>query len=525
MKTTRCFGVMTLIMWVILVVSLTFVLAGCVEATDPSGQNNNGDGDNGGGNGGGNVHPTITIKNDTGFTISNVFVKAPTATSWGSDLLSGTISNGGSRAFTLSQPLSAQSVYDIRLTQQSNSGGYNYRKYMFTVSNGMTITFTPDDLNDGSSHPSITIQNRSGVSYSGIHIKPSVSTDWGGSLGTVSNNSNETVSIPIPPSSYTVFDFQMRSSNPTNTYTRNNVSVFDGLVLLYTSADSDNPLSGHPIIVIQNHTGFTVYNVFIKQPMATSWGSDLLSGSISNGGSYAFTLSQPLSAQSVYDIRLTQQSNSGGYNYRKYMFTVSNGMIITFTPEDLNDGSSHPSVTIQNRSGVSFSAIHIKPSVSSDWGTSFGTISNNSNDTVTIPIPPTSYTVFDFQMRSSNPTNTYTRYSVTVSDGLVLMYTSADSDNPLTGHPIIVIKNDTGFTVYNVYMKAPSATSWGSDMLSGSISNGGSLAFTLSQPLSAQSVYDIRLTQNSNGGGNNYIKTSVSITDGMIIIFTPSDLN
>jgi len=508
-----------------IMLALALTLTGCAE--DPA-NNNEGEEDGnvdntGNGDGGGNTSATIsefTIKNNTGYTISGIYIKLPTSTDWGSNLYGYlSLSDGESRKLTFSQSLAGGS-YDIRLT---NSSGPQFIKYSVSLSNRATVTISNSDIDDGSNFPSITIQNRTGVNFNAIYIRPSSmpdeSSDWGKDYGSLSNNSNESVTIPIPPSNYTTFDIQMRSSNPTNTYTKKNVTVSSGMVLTYTSADSDNPLIGSPIIVIQNNTGYTISGIYIKPPTSTDWGSNLYGYlSLSDGESRTFTVSQPLS--SGIDIRLT---NSSGPQFIKYSVTLSEGMIVTLTSSDIDDGSNFPSITIQNRTGVSFNSIYIRPSSmpseSSDWGKDYGSLSNNSNGSVTIPIPPSNYTTFDIQMRSSNPTNTYTKKNVTVSSGMVLTYTSADSDKPLIGSPIIVIQNNTGYTISGIYIKATGEASWGSNLYGYlSLSDGESRTFTVSQPLS--SGIDIRLT---NSSGPQFVK-SVTLSEGMIVDFTISDL-
>jgi len=193
MKIIKLIGIITVTMVVM------FAMTGCDEFFGTNDPDDNG-GNSGGGSGGTSTVPTITIRNNTGYTINGIYIKASTSTSWGSNLWGfSSLSNGTTREFTLSQPLSVNREYDIRL--DASSGGHQFRKYMVTVSNNMTITFTQNDLNDRTDLPTITIVNRSGVNFSAIHIKPSVSSDWGASFGTVSNNSNQTVTIPIPPSS------------------------------------------------------------------------------------------------------------------------------------------------------------------------------------------------------------------------------------------------------------------------------------------------------------------------------------
>jgi hypothetical protein len=301
-----------------------------------------GNDDSKGGNG---VNPTIHIKNNTGNTFlmglgGSLFIKPDTeAGSWGSGnyRIGYAFNDGETFDITLSQPLSVHKVYDFRLT-----GSGDFRKYGVTVSNGMTITFTTNDLNDGSADPKITIQNRSGKTFDSIHIKPSVSSDWSESSGWVGNNSDRDVTILIPPSNYTVFDIQMRSTNPTNTYTRSNITVSNGMTLLFTSADADSQTIELPVIVIQNNTGYAIeYGMFtfrmgiwIRPSTEEGWGDGLYMGSwtpnIDDGTSRAFSLSQHLSTQNIYDIRI----KAGEHYFAKYNVTVTEGMIITFTTSD-----------------------------------------------------------------------------------------------------------------------------------------------------------------------------------------------
>jgi len=317
-----------------LVVVIGFSMAACDFGgnDDPDSNVNGGNGSNGGGGGGTTTNPKITIRNNTGFSIGSILIKPSNSTDWGSNLWGYSyLSDGGSREFTLSKPLSTNSVYDIRLRQSSS--GYIFIKYRVTISNGMTLAFSASDLNDESNLPTITILNRVGVSLNDCYIKPSTSSDWGRNFSSISNNSSQSVTIPIPPSSYTTFDIKTSSTNPNNTYTKTNVSISNGLVVIYTRADADNPLTGAPVIVIQNNTGFSIGSILIKPSTSSDWGSNLWGYSyLSDGALRTFDLSLPMSSQ--YDIRL-RQSSSSGYIFSKNNVTVSDGMIITFTGSDL----------------------------------------------------------------------------------------------------------------------------------------------------------------------------------------------
>jgi len=323
---------------VVLMAIIGFLMIGC----DLGGNDSVDNGNDGGGNT--NINPSITIKNSTGYSTTawstdGLWIKpSTTAQSWGNNFayyFGDEILDGQSRTCTLSQSLSNNNVYDIRL----NAGGFSFRKYGVTVSNKMTITFTTSDLNDGSSQPTILIQNRSGKSFDSVYIKPSVISNWGDSFGTISNNADLSATILIPPSDYTVFDIQMKSTNPTNTYTRSNITILQGMTLTFTSADMDNPTIELPVIVIQNSTGYSTTawstdGLWIKASSSTNWGTNLayyFGDEMTDGLSRAYSLSQHLSAENLYDIRLI----AGGFTFVKNNITVSEGMIIKFTASDL----------------------------------------------------------------------------------------------------------------------------------------------------------------------------------------------
>ena len=530
-----------------------FLMAGCGFLFYNSSSDDEDDGGTGSGTGGGSTtaNPTITIRNNTGYTLGGwdggFWMKPPTSTDWGSRLISQhtSISDGQSQTVTLSQPLSAQSVYDIRL--RASSGGFLFIKYSVTISNGMTIAFTASDLNDESNLPSITIQNRSGVSFNAVHVKPSSSSDWGTNFGSISNNDNRSVTIPIPPSNHTVFDIQVRSTNPVNTYTKNNVTISNGMVLTYTTADADNPIIGNPIILIQNNTGFTIQRYWIKLPRSTDWGaSSRTSLSIPDGQSRTITLPHRLSENAednIYDIRINTNNTlftfTAGQSFIRYSVSIHDGMIVAFTT--VNDESDLPSITIQNRSGVNFNSIHIRPrrslshdNSSYDWGISFGSISNNADRTVTIPIPlgilPANYTSFDIQARSTDPTNTYTMEAV--NEGATVMFRSSHAGNPLIALPVIVIENNTGFSIQRYWIKLSSSTDWGSSSgISFSLSDGQSRTITLPNRLSVNTednIYDIRINTNNTlftfTAGQSFINYSVSMSEGRSVAFTIEEL-
>jgi hypothetical protein len=283
----------------------------------------------------------------------------------------------------------------------------------------------------------------------------------------------------------------------------------------------------NPTITIKNNTGYHTSGAFIKPSTETrTWGDS--GWSIPDGTSRDYTLDQPLSVQKVYDIRLNWKEWSVEYDFIKYGVTISNKMTITFTTNDLNDMSSLPKITIQNRSGKDFNSVYIvptdlHPSDPTDWGESFGTISNNfDKSSITILIPPTNYTVFDIQARSTNPTNTYTKTNVTISNGMTILFTPLDRVNSTIEDPVIVVQNNTGYYIYHIWTRQSGSETWEENLTGGwsiHLPDGESLAFSVPQSLGNQ--IDIKL---SDGNGSyNFINSGVTISDGLLLTFTASD--
>jgi hypothetical protein len=296
---------------------------------------------------------TIHVKNSTGYNITNIwdglYIKPDTETKeWGSAYsssgLMATINDGETKKVTLSQPLSAHKVYDFRIHIDHFASFYgDFVKFGVTVTNGMTITIDQSDLYDLGSLPKIVILNRSGKSFDSVFIKPSVSDEWGNSFGDVRNNSYMDASIQIPPSNYTVFDIQMKSSSPTNTYTKNGVTISNGMELLFTSADAETSYpSEPPVIVIENKTGQDITNIYDGlsiRPTGTTeddW-DRLLNGldGFGNESSKAFTLTGYSVGQSI-DIQI-HISHFAGFNgdFEKSNVQIVEGMVVTITASDV----------------------------------------------------------------------------------------------------------------------------------------------------------------------------------------------
>jgi len=284
------------------------------------------------GSGGSSVNTTFTIVNNTDYNVPEVYVKASTSNSWGTDRETGTLGKGASKTYTLVAS-SATEEYDIFLRASSTN---QFVKYKVLIPDGAIFTFTADDYNTGSSLPSIIIRNRTGVSISSIRIKPSGTNTWTLWEKTISNNSQSTIDLQIPVTNYNTYDFELISGNPVNTFIKNNVEIVNGTIVTITSATTASPITGEPNIVIENHTGGSTYHLYIKVAGATDWGTDLHSGSIGNNQSYAVLINKSFLNQRV-DVKVSSCNSSCTSNSTHFVKSdvlLTEGVIFDFTTLD-----------------------------------------------------------------------------------------------------------------------------------------------------------------------------------------------
>ena len=90
--------------------------------------------------------------------------------------------------------------------------------------------------------------------------------------------------------------------------------------------------------------------------------------------------------------------------------------------------------------------------------------------------------------------------------------------------PSVRIVNNTGYTIYYVFVSPSDNEFWGNDILADDeiLENGQTLMFELTRPLSQVNVYDIRLIDEED---DSYRKMGITITNNARIVFTIDDLD
>lgn len=88
--------------------------------------------------------------------------------------------------------------------------------------------------------------------------------------------------------------------------------------------------------------------------------------------------------------------------------------------------------------------------------------------------------------------------------------------------PSIKIVNNTGYSIYYIYVSPEENDEWGEELLGEDIlENGQSFTVRLPQPLTQTKVYDIGVEDED---GDVYFKWKVTLTNNAQIVFTVDDL-
>jgi hypothetical protein len=91
------------------------------------------------------------------------------------------------------------------------------------------------------------------------------------------------------------------------------------------------------------------------------------------------------------------------------------------------------------------------------------------------------------------------------------------------GRPSINIVNNTGYTIYKLFISPAESEEWGDDLLGEDIlENGTTFTVWLPAPLSQVTVYDIGVEDTD---GDTYIKWELTVTNNARIVFTMDDLD
>ena len=223
------------------------------------------------------------------------------------------------------------------------------------------------------------------------------------------------------------------------------------------------------------------------------------------------------------------QSNRVGNGNIKTIDNAINAtvQIICYTTRAVNI------ITITNKTGYIGYYLYISPSSSNKWGNDYlgsGILRNghsidiNRNDLLN-DINNT----YDIQLVDEDK-DTYTKRNVKLNNNLNIEFSISDLDirsnnerNTSDNLPSIRILNNTGFTIYFIYISPTSTDKWEEDVLGDDVLlNRRSISIRLAYSLNVFNRYDIKIVDKD---GDTYTKWNVLITPNMTIEYTIRDLD
>jgi len=191
----------------------------------------------------------------------------------------------------------------------------------------------------------------------------------------------------------------------------------------------------------------------------------------------------------------------------------------------------NPTVQIVNSTGYTVYNIFISQTASDDWlddvmGDKI--LNDGQYFTARLQYPLNVTNHYDIKLVDEDG-DTYTKWDVLITPDSRIEFTISDLDAANTtttegtdpDRPIVSIVNNTGYTVYYVYISQTATDDWEEDVLGDeTLSNGEYIDVTLLYPLNVVNRYDIKLVDED---GDSYTKWDVLISSDSVIEFTFDD--
>ena len=307
------------------------------------------------------------------------------------------------------------------------------------------------------------------------------------------------------------------------------------LSVIVVSAFSQN---GPPIRIV-NNTGYTVEYIYVSQTASGNWYEDILGDKVlPDGESVSVNLPYPLNVTNRYDIRIVDEDDD---TYTKWDVLVNASSRIEFTLSDIDEDSSTdnseetntlPKVSIGNNTGYAIYYAYISTTASDSWGEDLlgdEVLGDDEDVTVRLPYQLNVANRYDIKLVDEDD-DSYTKWNVLVTPEASIEFTLADlvlattsDDRTTEGLPKVQIINNTGYTIYNVYISETESDELGEDVLDDEVLDDGDyVTVKLAYPLNKVNRYDITLVDEDD---DSYSKLDVLISPGSKIEFTLDDLD
>jgi len=181
------------------------------------------------------------------------------------------------------------------------------------------------------------------------------------------------------------------------------------------------------------------------------------------------------------------------------------------------------SVTLINNTGTTIWQVNIAEVSSDNWGGDWlapdQIIRNSENIVIQLNFPLSVVNTYDFRFIDYGG-NTYTKRNITISNNSRIFINASDFCD---GPPVIII-NNTGVTIWYVYISETTSSYWGKDALYADqmISNGQSAIVRLPYNIGEVNRYDFMLVEAYNR--SEYVRMNVPVSSYCTVVFNKDDL-
>jgi V8-like Glu-specific endopeptidase len=310
---------------------------------------------------------------------------------------------------------------------------------------------------------------------------------------------------------------------PLSTILGSDIRLTDGIVSSKSGINADQTYFQHSAPIQPGNSGGPIVNVgFEIIGVAAAKLNDILALNASG----AIPQNVNFGVKCNYIAQIARNSRLGSGNVRSINDAV-NATVQILCYEAPSQGAGI--VTINNRTGYTAFYVYISPSSSDTWGADFlGEDVLRNGQVLTVRSLPSAGTSGLYDIRLVDEDNdTYTKRSIRLSQDQTVEFTLNDldrrPDRSDNGLPLVSIVNNTGYTVYYVYISPTSTDDWEADVLGDDVLlDGTSVSVRLEYPLNIANRYDIRL---EDSDGDTYTKWNVTITPNTTIEFTFSDID
>jgi hypothetical protein len=188
-------------------------------------------------------------------------------------------------------------------------------------------------------------------------------------------------------------------------------------------------------------------------------------------------------------------------------------------------------VTIANNTGYTIYYLYISTE-SDSWGESVsGSQVLRSGSTMIVNLPSSLSLTDRYNIMAVGiDGDSYIKWNTLMPEGSRIEFTMADFNTdtelsavPTQSMPQVTIVNNTGYTIYYLYISQTGSDSWGDDAFGSHILNSGSaMAINLPFPVISTDQYNIMAV---GADGDAYIKWNALVTENGRIEFTMADFN